>query len=194
MTDHWTEMKDDESLIICFWKDIVLYWFQKSNYLSFGIFLSFSSISEIPKNMGIIIKMKNQLPNRKSPRLPGYDYSIPGYYFVTVCTQHRIHRFGEIENGKMILNDAGKMAQSVWDSLPEQFPMVTLDTFQTMPNHIHAIIKLNAPVHIGAYRRDTPCGCPQTPCGCPQWFTKRYNGVQQRYADRHKACPYGQCG
>ncbi|MBD3315664.1 MAG: hypothetical protein GF344_07755 [Chitinivibrionales bacterium] len=66
---------------------------------------------------------------------------------MTICTQDRIDRFGAIENGKMILNDAGKMVESVWDSLPERFPMVTLDTFQIMPNHIHAIIIINPPVH-----------------------------------------------
>lgn len=87
--------------------------------------------------------MKKNLPNRKSPRKKGYDYSSPGYYFITICTQYGIHRFGRIENGKMILNDAGKMVLSVWRGLPAQFPMITLDQFQIMPNHIHGIIKIN---------------------------------------------------
>ncbi len=29
------------------------------------------------------------LPNRKHPRLKGYDYSTPGAYFVTICTHNK---------------------------------------------------------------------------------------------------------
>ena len=35
---------------------------------------------------------------RRSIRLAGYDYSQIGAYFVTVCTYHREHLFGKIEN------------------------------------------------------------------------------------------------
>lgn len=45
---------------------------------------------------------------RKSIRLKGYDYSQAGLYFVTICVQNRLCLFGDIVNGKMILNDAGK--------------------------------------------------------------------------------------
>ena len=38
-----------------------------------------------------------KLPKRKSTRLKGYDYSLPGAYFVTICTQNREQLF-EIEN------------------------------------------------------------------------------------------------
>ncbi|MDG5817177.1 hypothetical protein QA601_18935, partial [Chitinispirillales bacterium ANBcel5] len=88
--------------------------------------------------------MINKLPNRKALRLKRYDYSRPGYYFITILTQNRIHRFGKIENGQMILNDAGKMVRSVWFGLPKRFPMAILDSFQIMPNHIHAIIGITA--------------------------------------------------
>jgi putative transposase len=33
--------------------------------------------------------------NRKSIRLPGYDYSSPGAYFVTIKAHHRMHVSGE---------------------------------------------------------------------------------------------------
>ncbi len=82
----------------------------------------------------------NKYPNRKSPRLKGYDYSSSGYYFVTIVTQDRVHRFGTIRDAEMHLNDAGKMVLSVWNCLPERFPMISLDAFQIMPNHIHGII------------------------------------------------------
>jgi len=35
-------------------------------------------------------------PKRKSPRLPGFDYSTYGYYFVTICTYDRKCLLGRI--------------------------------------------------------------------------------------------------
>ncbi|NJD04808.1 MAG: hypothetical protein FIA99_19910 [Ruminiclostridium sp.] len=49
------------------------------------------------------------LPQRKLQRLKNYDYSQNGTYFITICTHNREHLFGRIDNGKIILNNAGKM-------------------------------------------------------------------------------------
>ena len=78
--------------------------------------------------------------HRKSIRLIGYDYSQVGLYFITICCEARICRFGYIENGIMTLNIYGKIAYDEWMKLPERFPNVQLDVFQIMPNHIHGII------------------------------------------------------
>jgi hypothetical protein len=46
--------------------------------------------------------------HRRSIRLKGYDYSRPGAYFVTICIHDRAQRlFGNVVDGKMVLNDAG---------------------------------------------------------------------------------------
>ena len=37
--------------------------------------------------------------SRKNPRLTDFDYSTPGYYFVTVCTKHRAKILGRIIAG-----------------------------------------------------------------------------------------------
>ncbi|RYG06922.1 MAG: hypothetical protein EOO07_28355 [Chitinophagaceae bacterium] len=87
--------------------------------------------------------------NRQSIRLRGYDYSKEGLYFITICCQGRLCRFGEIVNGQMILNDAGKQAQICWLSIPEHFTNVVLHEFVVMPNHVHGIIEINAPA-VGA--------------------------------------------
>jgi hypothetical protein len=34
-------------------------------------------------------------PRRRSRRLPGYDYSQAGAYFITACAQNRVELFGE---------------------------------------------------------------------------------------------------
>lgn len=86
------------------------------------------------------------LPNRKSIRLQNYDYTQEGMYFVTICAHERQMLFGKIVNEKMELNSVGKIIESVWKSLPNRFP-VELDTFQTMPNHIHMIIDIVGAIH-----------------------------------------------
>lgn len=80
--------------------------------------------------------------NRRSIRLQGYDYSRAGAYFVTVCTQNRQCLFGENVDGKMALNDAGRMIQTIWNGLPEHYHHVELDEFVVMPNHLHGIIAI----------------------------------------------------
>ena len=52
--------------------------------------------------------------HRRSIRLKGYDYSKAGLYFITINTQNRACLFGTIENGEMILNDAGMMVENEW--------------------------------------------------------------------------------
>ena len=84
--------------------------------------------------------------HRRSIRLPEYDYAGPGAYFVTICTQGRVCLFGEVVNHTMVPNDAGRMLQTAWDELPDRFPGVDIDAFVVMPNHIHGIIALTAPV------------------------------------------------
>jgi len=81
--------------------------------------------------------------HRRSIRLQGYDYSQPGIYFITLCTQNRECLFGEILNGEMRLNEFGKIAHQCWLEMPHHFPHVQLDEFVIMPDHIHGIIVLN---------------------------------------------------
>jgi REP element-mobilizing transposase RayT len=80
--------------------------------------------------------------HRRSIRLAGYDYSQAGDYFVTICVHDRMCLFGEIINGEMRLNDAGKIVKQCWDEIPAHFPHVVLDEYVVMPNHVHGIIIL----------------------------------------------------
>jgi REP element-mobilizing transposase RayT len=80
--------------------------------------------------------------NRKSIRLKGYDYTQSGLYFITLMTENRAQLFGDIKHGKMILNDAGRIANECWMNIPQHFPNVVLHEYIIMPNHIHGIIEL----------------------------------------------------
>jgi len=80
--------------------------------------------------------------NRQSIRLKGYDYSQPGFYYITMCTQDRIERFGTVSDDKMILNDAGEMMDAEWKRIPERSCHVIIDAYQIMPNHMHGILQI----------------------------------------------------
>lgn len=80
------------------------------------------------------------LRQRKLNRLRNFDYSSSGWYFVTICTKNRVEYFGNIVNGKMILNDCGKIVSNAWFDLPNHYSNCLLDEFVIMPNHIHGII------------------------------------------------------
>ena len=86
--------------------------------------------------------MDQATPRYRSMRLPYYDYSQPGWYFVTICTQERKMAFGDVVDDTMRLNVNGELVQNVWCTLPERFPFVQLDIFVVMPNHIHGILIL----------------------------------------------------
>ncbi|MFT5723680.1 MAG: putative transposase [Bacteroidia bacterium] len=87
-------------------------------------------------------KYNSNMHHRRSIRLKGYDYSQAGLYFITICCQDRICRFGHVENGEMILNEYGQIAYDEWMKLSNRFHNMELDVFQIMPNHMHGIIKL----------------------------------------------------
>jgi REP element-mobilizing transposase RayT len=80
--------------------------------------------------------MPMELPRRKSPRIPSYDYSTPNYYFVTICTHEKRCIFGEPGN----LNAYGRIARDNLIQITTHNPFVQVDKFVVMPNHVHAIL------------------------------------------------------
>jgi hypothetical protein len=48
-------------------------------------------------------------PKRKITRLTSYDYSLPGVYFVTVCTRDKADLFGAADGKEMRLNGVGEI-------------------------------------------------------------------------------------
>ncbi len=79
------------------------------------------------------------LAQRRSIRLKGYDYSLPGAYFVTLVTREHKSLFGEISAGMMHCNRLGEITQAVWQNLTDFFS-IQLDEWIIMPNHLHGII------------------------------------------------------
>ncbi|TVQ50061.1 MAG: transposase [Gloeocapsa sp. DLM2.Bin57] len=78
--------------------------------------------------------------HRRSIRLPEYDYSQSGMYFITICTYQKQCLFGEINQGQMYLNQIGKMVAQEWLNSAKIRQEITLDEWIIMPNHIHGIV------------------------------------------------------
>lgn len=76
--------------------------------------------------------------HRRSIRLRGYDYTQPGAYFVTICTQGRAKLFDDpalrqiAEEQWRALNHAGLRGAHAG--------RVSVDTWIVMPDHVHAIV------------------------------------------------------
>ena len=106
------------------------------------------------------------LPKRKPVRLPDYDYSSPGAYFVTICTQGRrcvlsnitvgadALPFGDYARGKPLLvvggplvqlTEIGKVVEKTILST-ELIEGLHVDNYVIMPNHIHMILRIDAEV------------------------------------------------
>ena len=93
--------------------------------------------------IGCVVRFDPHKHRRRSIRLAGYDYTQSGAYFITICTQAGECFLGDIVQGAMVTNDAGKMVQSVWDDIPQHYPGVGVDAFVVMPNHMHGIVVLS---------------------------------------------------
>lgn len=85
-------------------------------------------------------------PKRKPARLKGYDYSLPGAYFVTVCTKDRKCILGEIVGEGLcplpenILTPLGKETEAAIQFIDNNYTGVKIDRYVIMPNHIHLIV------------------------------------------------------
>ncbi|MDX9745153.1 MAG: transposase [Syntrophales bacterium] len=86
------------------------------------------------------MKYNPEIHHRRSIRLKEYDYSQNGAYFVTVCARNGKCLFGNIANGEMALNDAGRMVEKWFYELENKFAEIQCDEMAVMPNHIHFIV------------------------------------------------------
>jgi hypothetical protein len=79
--------------------------------------------------------------HRKNLRLPHYDYSASGEYFVTVCTLGRVCCLGDMEGDEVCLSPKGKLISEILGLLPLKYPGVQMEEWVVMPNHWHAVFR-----------------------------------------------------
>ena len=124
--------------------------------------------------------MLEKLLKRKSLRLPGWDYSHPGAYYVTICTQDIEQVFGEVVDGEMCANNIGEMISRAWKQLPKRFPNIELDEYIAMPNHFHCIIWIvgaGSPRPASTHTNQT-CA-PHIPTRTHPDYAKKYCNVER---------------
>lgn len=89
-----------------------------------------------------IIKYDRHKHHRPSIRLPKYDYTTPGAYFITICSWQRECLCGEVIDDTMQLSSYAKTVLFNGRILLKRYPNVELDNFIVLPNHLHGIILL----------------------------------------------------
>ena len=86
--------------------------------------------------------------NRKYPRLKEYNYSLPGYYYVTIHNEgnapllSRIEPAGGCSRANVKLTRNGMIAKEQLLLLEQRYGYVRIDKYVIMPTHIHAIIRM----------------------------------------------------
>ncbi|MEQ8962964.1 MAG: transposase [Coleofasciculus sp. C2-GNP5-27] len=106
------------------------------------------------------MKFDPQKHHRRSIRLKGYNYAEPGAYFITICTYQRQCWFGNIRDGKMYLNQIGKIVAQEWINSGQIRPSLQLEQWVIMPNHVHGIVIITDTNTVGAHRY-APLPTPQ---------------------------------
>ncbi len=105
----------------------------------------------------------------KQYRLPEYDYSQGGMYFITICTKGKIKYFGNIINEKMILNNIGAIVNKFWLEIPQHFKDIFLDEYIIMPDHLHGIIFIDKDIPAKINNDVNPVGTGQCPVPTRQY-------------------------
>ena len=83
-------------------------------------------------------------PERKQNRLADFDYSQPGAYFITVCTQNRKYLLSTIVGAddhigpRVRLTKTGEIVQKYLCQIPG------IGAYVIMPNHVHMILHISA--------------------------------------------------
>ena len=87
-------------------------------------------------------------PKRKHPRLKTYDYSLPGTYFITICTADRRALLGsiapEIAPERIACQPSayGACVLELLQQWEARYPAAQIDHAVMMPNHIHLLLTL----------------------------------------------------
>lgn len=109
-------------------------------------------------------------------RLREFDYSTPGYYFLTLPVMNRAEVLGRIDNRTMMLSDLGREVHDLVENPPDRFSHLTVEQFVIMPNHVHLL------VYIAIDNQST------TPSDFVKWL-KGGSTVAYRAAVRSGSCP-----
>ena len=94
-----------------------------------------------------------EMPKRKPNRIPGFDYSQAGAYFITFCTRDRKKILSKINVGTPVpgcpqasclqLLPHGKVAEKYIRQMSAFYDYLTVENYVIMPDHIHLLIMIH---------------------------------------------------
>ena len=119
---------------------------------------------------------KKKYAGEKKPsmkrRASGHDYTERRFYMITLETEGRLPLFGHLagnpfaEAGSsdaphIVLSEIGKAVQDEWFSIPAFYPQIDVIALQMMPDHLHGILFVKAPIplHLGQVITGFKAGC-----------------------------------
>jgi len=100
--------------------------------------------------------MMDLIAEERPPRLPGYDYSQAGAYFITINTKDRVPLFWNESS----VGTFGNIVAEQWLKSAEIRKEVSLEEWVVMPDHFHGILLISP---VGSYGHTTPPGKGHTP-------------------------------
>lgn len=87
----------------------------------------------------------NKIKCRKNNRLPNFDYSTNGIYFVTICTKDKEKIFWDrqINNNQYpnCLSEYGKLVYKSIEDISLHYSYIKVGSFAVMPNHVHLLLE-----------------------------------------------------
>ena len=153
-------------------------------------------------------------PKRKNIRLKDYNYNMPGYYFITICTKDRRKLLCDIVGTDLLggpkvnLTPCGEAAEKQLRVMADFYDGIRLEKYVIMPNHVHMLIQIwdceNKPSErstptdtkiskfVGTFKRF----CNKS-CGYSIWQERSYDHVVRgekdyteiwKYIDNNPAC------
>ena len=141
-------------------------------------------------------KKKN---HRKPTHIKDYDYSETNAFFITICSKARQELFSRISVGEGLaphlieLSDYGNIAKVELENIIERFPMVTIEKYVIMPNHIHILLLFekaggaspSPTIHdvVCAYKSLVTRSCKNLGAKTTVWQRGYYEHIVRSYSD-----------
>jgi putative transposase len=118
-------------------------------------------------------------------RLKHRDYSTPGLYFVTICSDFKRCIFGEVQGEKVQFSALGWILRESWNGIPSHFVRVQLHESIVMPNHVHGIIEIVQAITAAQHAaplQEAPIGPAQLVPGSLSVIARSFKAVVTRRA------------
>ena len=139
-------------------------------------------------------------PQRKTIRLKNYDYSTPGYYFITVCAKDKKKLFGDVAAGDEfsqslpVLCKRGETVCEQLEAMRSFYSNIVLEKYVVMPNHVHMLLQVKAeqgtrPSILSAFVGTFKRFCNKS-CGEDLWQSRSYDHVVRNEKDYQRIWEY----